>query len=322
MIFFVMTDGHEYTVKPIVQQTLGPAVPPSKYTTYARLMDARRCPAATYIFVDLERLTPFELRLAAQVYQAMVRSGLRCLNNPALVLTRRELLRRLYVEGINPFNAYPADMMPRPERFPVFVRPEEEHGGEPPPLLQDQDELDSHLSELRRNNVPLRGLLVVEYAAEPIAPGIWRRFGTFNIGGRLHMNHTASQDRWHVSQGTRGLATEEMFHDEHAAIAENRFSSELRPIFELARIEYGRADHATFQGRQIVYEINTNPALNEPSPQRSPIRDEALALSRVAIAESLWAIDTGDGSLVDFCDRRELSARREHMRKGRYVGRP
>jgi hypothetical protein len=322
VILFVMTRGHRYSVRPLVRQLLGPALPRCERTTYESLFSAQAGPAATYIFTDLERLTSFELGLAAQVYQAMVRRGLRCLNDPARVLARSELLRRLYLEGINPYNAYSADMKPRPQRFPVFVRPETEHGGEAPSLLQCQAELDRHLSQLQQNNVPLRGLLVVEYAAEPFAPGAWRRYGTFNIGGRVQMNHMAIQDRWHVSQGTRGFATEDMFKEEHATIAENRFASELRPIFELANIDWGRADHATFNGRQIVYEINTNPAIREPSPQTSPIRDEALAMARAVMAESLWAIDTGDGSVVDFCDMQELSARRAHLRRGLHIRRP
>ena len=321
MIVFVTTVGHQYTVQPLVQQTLGLALPPCAVTTYEPLIASQHGPAATYIFTDLERLTPGELRLAAQVYRSLLRHGLRCLNNPAKVLTRRALLRRLYLKGINPFNVYPADMMARPGRFPVFVRAEAEHGGEPPRLLQDAAELRRHLLALRENSVPLAGLLVVEYAAEPMAPGIWRRFGTFNIGGRLHLNHMAAQDRWHVSQGVRGLGTEPMFREEYAAIAENRFAAELQPIFELANIEWGRADHATYQGREIVYEINTNPTIREPRPQRSPIRDEALALARAAMAESLWAIDTGDGSRPTLCDSEELAARRRRIGTGAYIRR-
>jgi len=321
MIIFVTTAGHDYTVQVLVEQKLGTAVPPCAVTTYERLIGSQHGPAATYIFADLERLAPWELRLAADAHQSLVRRGLRCLNNPAKVLTRRALLRRLYMDGINPFNIYPADLMPRPSQFPVFVRAEAQHGGEPPRLLQDQSELRRYLQALRDNNVPLGGLVVVEYAAEPMAPGIWRRFGTFNIGGRVQLNHMAAQDRWHVSQGVRGLGTEAMFREEHAAIAENRFASVLRPIFELAHIEWGRADHATYQGRQIIYEINTNPTIREPRPQRSPIREEALALARTAMAESLWAIDSGDGSRTDLCDAEEVAARRKRIATGSYIRR-
>jgi hypothetical protein len=256
------------------------------------------------------------------MYLAMVRRGIRCLNNPARIMARPELLRRLYVDGVNPHNVYSADMLPRPEQFPVFVRPEVDHGGEAPPLLQDQAELDRHLLQLQEKGVSLRGLLVVEYAAEPIAPGVWRRFGTINIAGRLHVNHAATQDRWYVSQGVPDLPTEAMYQEERAAIAENRFASDMRPIFDLANIEYGRADHATFKGRQVVYEINTNPTIGRDRPQRSPTRDEAHAMAREQMAQALWAIDTGDGSLTDLCDREELSVSREHIRRGLYVRRP
>jgi hypothetical protein len=232
------------------------------------------------------------------------------------------LLSLLHAEGINPYNVYRADMLPRPQRFPVFVRPETAHAGAPPPLLHGQAELDRHLETLRENNVPLRGLLVVEYAAEPFAPGFWRRYRTINIGGRIQVARAACAQHWYVAGDGVRLRTNAILREEHAVVAENRFAAELRRVFELAKIEWGRADHATFNGRQIVYGIDTNPTIRASGAQRSTLRAQSAALARTAMVEGLRGINSGDGSPIRVCDRKELLARREHLKEGLYIARP
>jgi hypothetical protein len=59
-----------------------------------------------------------------------------------------------------------------------------------------------------------------------------------------------------------------------------------------ARIEWGRADHATVGGREAVYEINTNPQVMALDPNRLPRRDETMRISRARMIEALGAIDT------------------------------
>ena len=83
MIVFITTRGNGYTLKSLADGTFGVPVPQFKTTHYERLLRAWRLPRATYIFGDLERLTPWELRLAAELYRSMRVAGLRCLNDPA-----------------------------------------------------------------------------------------------------------------------------------------------------------------------------------------------------------------------------------------------
>jgi hypothetical protein len=235
-----------------------------------------------------------------------------CLNDPARVMCRYELLRVLHKAGINPHTSYRAVDQPLPERFPVFVRFEADHRAPISELLPTQATLDTKLTELRAAGVPLRGAIVVEYTSEPIAPGIWQKFGTFRVGNSVLVDHAVAEDRWLVKYGKKGLATGEMFEAERAAVVSNRFAEELRPAFEISGIEYGRADHATYRGRQVVYEVNTNPNVEPLTRQRSPIRDATLQFARQRMAQHLWEIDFGNGSRLRFHAGRRLLEYRRH----------
>lgn len=274
------------------------ALPDMAVWHYHDLFRADEVPTATYIFTDIERLYPWEARLAGASFRSLRAAGLRCLNDPARVLGRYPLLKLLHREGINPFDAYPADERPAPRRFPVFVRVEQNHRSPMRKMLASQRELEEYLARRVENGVPLRGLIVVEFCGEPIAPGIWRKFGTFRIGTRLHVDRHVTQDNWMVKQGTPGLCPEWLYVEENRTVLENRHPRAVARAFELAGIEYGRADHGLVQGRDIVYEINTNPYVAETEPQRSPTRDRTIAHSRSVMAESFFAIDSGDGAPV------------------------
>ena len=130
--------------------------------------------------------------------------------------------------------------------------------------------------------------------------------GTFRIGDNLSVDSIAVQDHWRVSDGTRGLATDEMFQAEYDALASNALAEAVRPAFDVAEIEYGRADHATYQGREIVFEINTNPTIGAIEGQRKPIREESLRLSRGRMAEHLHAIDTAATGTLDLSPSPEM----------------
>jgi hypothetical protein len=259
------------------------------------------------------------LALAADLYRAIRDVGLPCLNDPARVMTRYALLRNLHAAGVNPFTAYRAEGHPRPSRFPVFVRFEADHGMPVSDLLRDQTALEAKLVSLRERGTPLRELIVIEFASEPIAPGVWRKFGTFRVGDAVLVDHSVTEDRWLIKYGKRGLATDAMFEEERASVVSNRFAKELQPAFEIAAIEWGRADHATFEGREIVYEINTNPSIDPLTPQRLPIRDETLRFARERMAQQFWRMDFGNGALVTFGPSEPLL---EYRRRNPALGLP
>jgi hypothetical protein len=320
MIVFVVTLGHNYTVASLVGRAF-PDLPECAVQFYETLFLADSVPVATYVFCDIERLAAWEARIAAERYRTMVAAGLRCLNDPAAVMCRSELLVHLHAAGVNPFSAYPADLLPQPRRFPVFVRSESTHRHVFTELIRDQASLDVRLAALRQSGEPLRGLLVVEYAAQPIAPGMWLRAGTYRVGDQISVDHTVIQDNWQVADGTPGLKPQQWFEDEADAVRANRWAETVRPAFELARIEWGRADHATFEGRQIVYEINTNPVVLPIAEQRSPLRRESLIFARRRLAAGLRAIDCADSGSV-LLPRSPLGKRLRFREKATVIARP
>ncbi|MCC7276137.1 MAG: hypothetical protein IT561_25950 [Alphaproteobacteria bacterium] len=316
MILFVTTAAHRYTLRSLVGGTFGAEVPECDAVSYEQLFAATTLPTATYVFTDFDRLFPWEVMIAAEMYRRLRDRAMRCLNDPARVMGRFELLRALHDRGYNPFDAYRADERPRPRRFPVFLRGENDHVAPRPALLRDQPELERALERRRAAGIPLHGLLVVEFAGEPIAPGVWRKFGTFRTGEAMSVSHAVVTDRWVVKGvAPAGLLTAAMLREELAVVTTNVHAARLRTAFEIAGIEWGRADHATFAGREIVYEINTNPTMRPFVPVGSPERDEALLRSRRRMAGHLHAIDTPPGPAIALDVGPQLERYRTAMRR-------
>jgi hypothetical protein len=294
VIVVVTVQDHRNTFSSFRDGTYGFAAPDLRTMAYEDLVRATRVPRATYIFADLERLSSWELQLAATLYRRLKKRGLRCLNDPARAMSRFELLRGLHRAGLNPFNLYRADEQPRPARFPVFLRDEDHHASPPPALLGDQQALDSALEARRARGIPLRGTLVVEHCPAPYTKELWHKWGTFRVADRLSLDHISVDDTWYVKVGKWDLLNEAVVAEEYAAAAANRFASELANVFAFAGIEFGRADHAMVDGRLVVYEINTNPYVYHYKPDPIPLRRKTQALVRERLAAALDAIDCKD----------------------------
>ena len=204
----------------------------------------------------------------------------RPINDPARVRVRYALLRALHRAGLNGFDAYRADGQPQPVRFPVFIRSEWNHDAALTDLLADQHALDAALDRLESRAIPLSGLLVIEYCAQPVQPGIFRRFTAFRMGDAVLLDMPVTEDRWMVKYGTAGLATEAMYRQDDDLVRESRYAETLQRAFDLARIGWGRVDFGLVDGRPQIYEINTNPNVPHPEPHHSA--------TRMATTEFAW----------------------------------
>ena len=292
MIRFLVARGYEYTLKELVKGRMGAPTPPCSVLTYDRFLARPQAPAGVYIFSDLERLSPWELRLAAEAF-AILSADPRCvaLNNPARVMTRYELLRRLRLEGINDFDALRADEWRLPARYPVFLRHEQEHNSPLSDLLHTPEALEQALQKLRDAGIPRRGVLIVEYAAEPFAPPLFRKFSSFCVANSVFAHHTVIENSWIVKHGMKVVVPEEYHEYERAFVEENRHAELLGRVFQIAGIEYGRADFGVVGGRVQVYEINTNPYLSDDRKSSSEIRRGTLALSTRKLLDGLAELD-------------------------------
>jgi hypothetical protein len=293
MIVILTVRDHQDTFACFGQGKFGFPAPDVRTMAYEDLFSTRRVPRATYVFADLERLAAWELSLAARLYRRMTRRGLRCLNDPARVMSRFELLRTLHRAGINPFDVYRADEQPRPARFPVFLRDEDHHASPLPELLMSQSALDAALEARRAKGIPARGTLVIEHCPAPYGsgPGRWHKWGTFTVADRMSVDHLGIDDTWYVKFGRWDLLDDSAVAEEHEAAAANRVAPEVARAFALSGIEFGRADHATVDGRTVVYEINTNPFVGPYVPDRIPLRFKTQTLVRERLAAVLAAID-------------------------------
>jgi hypothetical protein len=297
MVRFLTTRGHEYTAKNLAQGRMhGATVPPCTVENYDQFLRKKDVPCGAYIFTDMERLTPYELRMAAEAYSALAGDGrCRVLNNPARVMSRYELLRNLREEGINEFDVIRADERRWPDRYPVFLRHEQNHRGPlSKDLMHDREELAVALKKTRAEGISLRGLLIVGYAAEAFE-GLWfRKFNTFRVGKEVFAHHMVAEDSWVVKFGKENVKSPQKNKDFEQEFVKGNWNADLlRRVFEIAGIEYGRADWGIVAGRTQVYEINTNPHVSADPQSPNPIRRATLAMSTKKLCESLAALENG-----------------------------
>jgi hypothetical protein len=292
MICFLHTRGHAYTVRPVQKSPLAPAV---SLMNYDALLRAHRLGRGAYVFSDLDRLGSWELELVAELYLQMKAAGLTVWNNPARVKARFPLLRTLHAAGLNDFNAYRADEISNVARFPVFLRKIYGHREPVSGLIQTREELKTGLDAAIAAGTPEENLLIIEFAGEPVRPGLYRKLSAFRIGSAIVPHISVHDGHWLVKYGKVGIAGDELYREELTLLQTNPFATRLRTVFDLAQIEYGRVDFGFYQGRLQVYEINTNPALEAPLSHPSPVRMESMKLAWEKYLEALRAIDTAGG---------------------------
>ncbi len=273
MIYYLVTRNHRFTME-IYLQSWGRALTPQiRIVCYEQLPCRRRWPAGTYIFSDLERLSPDQRRAAALWWEQLsAASGTRLLNNPSQVLRRYELLAALAESGRNRFHVWRARDAGRVDRFPVFLRHERDHKGSLSSLLRNQAELSAAMARVQAQGTLLDELLVVEFCDTVDADGVYRKYSAFIVGGRIVPRHLIFSRGWMLKMPD--LIDERKLAEERAYLDVNPHESWLREIFTLARIDYGRIDYSLLDGRPQAWEINTNPTVmlrpHQYDPQHLP----------------------------------------------------
>ena len=222
-----------------------------------------------YIFTDVERLDAAETDRALALRERLEAhpDTARILNHPARSMRRFEVLRTLRERGLNSFGVYRAAELPDAPRFPVFVRDENEHGTGFSGLLRSRAELAAHLETLGGR---LDGKVVVEFCDTADAAGVVRKYGAFKVLDRIIARQIHFSREWIVREPD--IRTPETAREELEYVETNPHAEELREIFDLARIDYGRIDYSVVDGRIQVWEINTNPMILIPRDRDDPLR--------------------------------------------------
>lgn len=291
MIVFLIAEGHGYTLTDVIAEAGATRI---RTMSYGELFASPELPRATYVFTDLDRLPPAEIRRAARSYRGLRDQGVRVLNDPARIPSRFGLLRHLALTGRNDFNAYRLEEGVIPARWPVFLRAEGDHDAPLSDLLHDWDAVRRAASAAIEAGHPLPALLIVEYAAEPALPGLFRKLSLYRIGASLFAATCVHDTQWLVKYGQTGIAPPELYADELRIIRDNPYREAVGAAFELAGIEYGRADFGLVGGRVQLYEINTNPTIGLPTEHPSADRLESMRVVNANLFAALRAIDTPD----------------------------
>jgi hypothetical protein len=228
---------------------------------YEELPAPAALPDGVYVFADVDRIGPEATAAGAALWEALAARGprVRLLNRPGVSLGRYELLQALHARGWNRFSARRLAEPRAGLRFPVFVRDEREHHGALTPLLPDAGALDAALAALRAAGRRDEELLLVEFLDTRGPDGLYRKYAATIAGERILAHHVMFGREWEVKAPS--LAEPALLAENRAFQLESPHEAQLRELFALARIEWGRVDYAVLDGALQVWEINTNPTL-------------------------------------------------------------
>ena len=288
MIHYLVCRGYGFTIRPLLKDAGAPKI---VTLPYDKALRATELPKSTYIFTDIDRLSSADRVTAGRLYRKLNASGCRVFNDPGRVQTRLPLLRRLHRQGLNAFNVYALDEIDEPMRFPVFLRVADDHGGPLSDLIEDRATLVRAIDALVEIGYPPATLIVTEYAAEPIGPGIFRKLSVFRVGERFVPHPCVHDTGWTIKWGRTGVATPELYDEELEIIRTNPFAEQMREVFEIGGIDFGRVDFSFVDGRPCIYEINTNPTLAAPSPHPVPQRVESRRVWWDGLLSAMHDID-------------------------------
>lgn len=224
--------------------------------SYETILRKRSLTAGSYVFADLDRLSVEETERAAVVWNALAdaKDGFRLFNHPIRSMRRYELLRHLYKNNVNSFNAYRLTDPLGAYRFPVFIRAEDDHVGNLTPLLYSVEELNDAIENLILEGRSKDNKIVIEYLDARDETGLHHKYSAFFADSQIFFTSVVRKDKW-VIKAVPPLG------DNPPSPEQKRHESHLKKIFHMAHIEYGRIDYAIVNGRPEVFEINMNPRL-------------------------------------------------------------
>jgi len=268
LIYYLVTRAHAYTVAAFVQGWGKALAGRVLVAPYDALLAGQQLPSGgTYVFSDLDRLTPQERERLGPIHDGL--QG-RVLNDPRRSLLRFELLRSLHEAGVNAFNSYrPGET---PARFPVFLRAESG-------FLKVAPQLHDSLP-----HVP-DGQIAIEFC-DTADDGVYRKYGAYVVGERIVPRHVFFSREWLVKGSDLrdpGYLTEELNY-----IRGNPHATSLLEVCRLAHIQWGRIDYSLLGGRIQVWEINTNPLFVLPSIEDG--RGEVHRVAARGVVEGLLAV--------------------------------
>ncbi|PTE08458.1 sugar ABC transporter substrate-binding protein [Mesorhizobium helmanticense] len=276
-IYYFCAEKHAYTIGVFLEYYENPLKGALRIIPYEQLGKLGQVTPGTFIFTDFERLSPGQLETVTALCATIANQNpdLLLLNDPATTAGRFDLLKRLKAAGINRFDVHRVAERAGITRFPVFLRWASQHVPPLSGLLATADELEGALARLPRQIRDDKDLIIVEFGAAPSGDGRYRKYSAFRVGDTIYAQHCFISSDWYVKFSNADLSDGDKA-EHHDYVRQNPHAAELRSIFELAGIDYGRIDYGLVEGEIQTYEINTNPTVNSRPPRWN--RDTNYAL--------------------------------------------
>ncbi len=227
---------------------------------YEALFSSSRIRPGVYFFADLELLSERQREQAGEIRHELRRRGNRYVsfNDPVNSFRRYDLLTTLRETGINEFSVFrPGDDL-ETLHYPVFLRYENDHEGARGDMIWGPTELNETLEEARTSGEE-DGWLITEFCDTSDSDGVFRKFSAFLLDGRVIPRHVFFSHDW--SQKRADIERADLLAEEEEYVRTNPHAQQIREVFRLARIDYGRIDYGIRGGRIQVWEINTNPMI-------------------------------------------------------------
>ncbi|RJT28745.1 hypothetical protein D3227_33475 [Mesorhizobium waimense] len=266
-IYYLCAEDHTYTIGVFCEYYENPLKGFLRIVPYQQLDTLGLVTPGTFIFTDFERLSPRQLESVIGLHATLAghNPDLRLLNNPAVAVGRFDLLKRLKALGINRFDVHRLKERDRIVRFPVFLRWASQHVPPLSGLLQTAADLEDAIAGLPAQIRDDPDLMIVEFGAAPSPDGRYRKYSAFRVGEAIYPQHCFISSDWYVKYSNADLSDADRA-EHHRYVQVNPHAEELRSIFQIAGIDYGRIDYGLVDGQVQTFEINTNPTVNSRPP--------------------------------------------------------
>ena len=269
MIHFVVPKAHDRGIHEYLAHWGVELAPQVRVVHNESLPTASQMARGTYVLAAMDQYSPGMATYMSALHAAVASEpGVRFLNTPGRTLQRFELLRQLHALGRNVFRAARVTEDLTRLRYPVFVRDSQTHDGALSPLLHSPSEVEAAIGRALVQGRSANNLMVVEFCDTSDASGYFRKYSAFIVGPHILPRYLSWSREWMLkfrgSEFTPRMAEEELEY-----LTTNPHEAELRSVFQLAGVEYGRIDYAMKDGAMQVWEINLNPTIGRGTRESS-----------------------------------------------------
>jgi hypothetical protein len=271
MIHVVVPAASDWTIRDYLSGRGRSVADRFRILHYEDLASRRSFDRGVYALTWLQ-LPAGQQAIVEQLVARLAGEGVRVLNHPTRTLGRFDLLEELRRRGLNEFRAARlagGDAVSL--RYPIFLRSEREHTGSLSPLLRFPSELDGAIGRALWLGYPMDDLLAVEFCDTSDAKGFFRKYGAYVVGDRIVATSAARGRGWMLKH-SHAEFSEEAILEERDYIFENPHESQLREIFAIAGVQFGRIDYAVKDGRVQTWEMDLLPTIGRgPGEKARPV---------------------------------------------------